>query len=131
MVPYIEDSQEAIEQWLADEGQFWIRLFDSEDPVFKRILCIVVDGAHRLHVCSEKLILRMRAVFARPTISIAEQTSLGHDQNRVTTEGHVKQSDADNMFSFVQLVVDRNISQVRELFVFRLGMRGTGLRLFL
>lgn len=37
---------------------------------------------------------------------------MGHSQNRLTTEGHVKQTDADNMWSFIELQEKYNYTQV-------------------
>ncbi len=36
---------------------------------------------------------------------------LGHSQNQQTSSGHVKQTTADNMYSFVKLCSGFNISQ--------------------
>jgi hypothetical protein len=111
VVPYIEDNPAAMEVYQADEGKFWVRLFTPGDA-FSEINMIVVDGAHRLYVSNQLKLKEMRTLFARPTISICQQTALGHSRNRMTTEGHVKQTDADNMYSFVQLVNDRKFTQV-------------------
>jgi hypothetical protein len=41
------------------------------------------------------------------------QSAMGHSQNRLTTEGHVKQTDADNMWSFMDLQNTHGMTQVR------------------
>ena len=114
LLPFIEDHDKAMDVWEEDESKFWGLLF-SEDEYFKTIPLLVIDGAHRLHVCVDKDISLMRACFLRPTISIAQQTCLSHDQNRITTDGHVKQTDADNMYSFIQLRKRNKFTQVRVL----------------
>ena len=42
------------------------------------------------------------------------QTALSHAQNRLTTMGHIKQTDADNMYSFCNLTMVNSCSQVRN-----------------
>ena len=113
-MPFIEEHDKAMDVWEEDESKFWALLF-SDDAYFKTIPMHVIDGAHRHHVCTERKISQMRATFLRPTISIAEQTCLGHDQNRITTDGHVKQTDADNMYSFIKLRNTHKLTQVHVL----------------
>jgi hypothetical protein len=114
VVPFIEDNPAAIKVYLADEGTFWLRLSTPDDP-FSTIPLIIMDGAHRHHVSLDLALEDMRTLYARPTISISEQTALGHARNRMTTDGHVKQTDADNMYSFVQLVNERKFTQVLRM----------------
>jgi hypothetical protein len=70
-VPFIEDHKEACDLYLADEGQFWLQVFDPDHP-YHLLPMLVCDGAHRLEVCTVKGIAKMRANFLRPSISLTE-----------------------------------------------------------
>ena len=71
IVPFIEDNPKACEEYNADEGAFWMRVFDLVDE-YHHLPMLVCDGAHRREVCFLMDLKDMRSNFLKPTISLAE-----------------------------------------------------------
>lgn len=51
-------------------------------------------------------------------IFVCVQSALGHGQNNKVSFGHVKQTDADNMYSYCTMIDKNNFTQVSGLSVF-------------